>query len=386
MTLHGKLCAIAASLLVVSAGAAYSYQSSRAVAPNRDLMKTILAAAHENRTKCEQSKDEDVKQQLDTDLRPILLRARLGLQELTASRGDQIHFSRVVLNTTNTQFDAIRFRTPGTGEDFDLRVEIVVPGNAGNQILGSWGLIGVEGPSPALEDFSRRDNFELPSSGFPEENFAITPYVRGGNLRSNGEYILWMNLRSDQTSQAYIKIGIKPTEESAARQFAATSKARNSFQSAQRTLNQKYDTELKNLRKTYTTELDKVAKTPEAKADAVEASRIVAEGHESVRRDPELPDRRGFQILSAKYGIDSRWIDVTDELKPLMRGNLLRFGLGTDFSFKTDPAYGVVKRLVIVYTIDGNPGVSITADKQRVELPPTAPILDRIPFMGSYKH
>lgn len=64
---------------------------------------------------------------------------------------------------------------------------------------------------------------------------------------------------------------------------------------------------------------------------------------------------------------------------------MLRFGLGTDLKFKEDPAYGVVKRLILVYSLDGNTGVSITSDQQRVELPPTAPILDRIPSVGSYK-
>ncbi len=98
----------------------------------------------------------------------------------------------------------------------------------------------------------------------------------------------------------------------------------------------------------------------------------------------EAPPAAGdFESFAQYYGVDERWADVTDELRPRIRGNVLRFDHGKDLTFKADPAYGTLKRLIIVYAVDGNTGVSITAEKQRVELPPTAPILDRIPPVGS---
>ena len=140
---------------------------------------------------------------------------------------------------------------------------------------------------------------------------------------------------------------------------------------------------MKGLRKSYLAELDKAAKAATERKDTPEAERIVAESDEILRGEVATAGRRGFRILRAYYGVDERWADVTDELRPLIRGNVLRFDHGNDLAFKADPAYGTLKRLIIVYAIDGNTGVSITSEKQRVELPPTAPILDRIPPVGS---
>jgi hypothetical protein len=372
------------SLLVLSATVTYSNQG-QPVAPNRDQMRKILAQGHENRAKFWQTKDDAAKETLDADLRPILGQARPGLQEIPTGRGDQIRFFRVVLNSTGAGFDAVRFRTPDTGEQFNLRWEIVVPGNDQTRNLQGWNLVSLDGPAPIAEDFSRRDNFDLPGSGFPEENFCITPYIRGQPLRADSEYILWFDFKNDQVTPAFVKVGLTTTGELTPPRMTGFQKARGTFQTSLKSLNQRYDSELKGLRKSYLAELDKAGKTAAQQKDMSEADRIVAEADEIVRSEPEVADRRGFRVLRAHYGIDERWVDVTDQVIPLIRGNGLRFGLGTDFSFKTDPAYGVVKRLIIVYSLDGNTGVSITSDKQRVELPPTAPILDRIPPIGSYK-
>ena len=208
--------------------------------------------------------------------------------------------------------------------------------------------------------------------------------MRGQALRPGTEYVIWFDLRNNQPTPVFVKVRLTPAGEPIPPKSAAVRKARGTFQTSLRTLNQRYDAEAKALRKTYLAELDR-AKAAAQPPDAAEADRIVAEADELARTQEGVGDRRGFRVLRAHYGIDERWADVTDELRPLVRGNVLRFGLGTDVNFKTDPAYGVLKRLVIVYSLDGNTGVSITGEKQRVELPPTAPILDRIPPMNSYK-
>jgi len=388
MRIHSSSRALAATalLLVVSAGTT-SMGQNQPDAPTRDQMRKILAHGHENRAKWRQAGDGAAKATWDAELRPILGRARPGLQEIPAGRGDQIRFVRVVLNSTGAGFDAVRFRTPATGEAYQLRWEIVVPGNDQTRNLQDWNIVGVEGPAPIAEDYSRRDSFDLPGAGFPEENFCITPYLRGSPLRPDSEYLLWFDLRGDQVTPAFVKVGLTTAEAVPPPRSAGVTRARGTFQTSLKTLNQRYDADRKGLRKSYLAELDKAARSTAQGKDVPEADRIGAEAAEILRGAGAgtAAERRGFRVLRATYGIDERWADVTDLVVPLIRGDVLRFGLGTDVNFKADPAYGVPKRLVIVYSLDGNAGVSITGDGQRVELPPTAPILDRIPPVGSYQ-
>ncbi len=380
---HRRSVALAATtlLLVASAGLSGPTQGGQA-APKRDEMRVILAVGHQNRAMWWKA-DDDGKARLDQDLRRLLGRARPGLQEIPAGRGDQVRFARVVLNSTGAGFDAVRFHTPATGESFSLRFEIVVPGNDATKNIQGWDIVGVDGPAPVVDNYSRRDNFDLPSSGFPDENFCITPYIRGPSLRPEAEYILWFDLRTDAVTPAFVKVGLTADEPAPPPRTAAVQKARAAYQGALRSIQQRYDSALSGLRKGYLTELDRAAKAAAQKKEVAESDRIVAESDEILRGESAAAGRRGFRVVQALYGIDDRWADVTDKVAPLVRGNVLRFGLGTDLDLKVDPAYGVLKRLIIAYSLDGNAGVSITGDKQRVELPPTAAILDRIPAIGS---
>jgi len=380
---HRRSVALAATtlLLVASAGLSGPTQGGQA-APKRDEMRVILAVGHQNRAMWWKA-DDDGKARLDQDLRRLLGRARPGLQEIPAGRGDQVRFARVVLNSTGAGFDAVRFHTPATGESFSLRFEIVVPGNDATKNIQGWDIVGVDGPAPVVDNYSRRDNFDLPSSGFPDENFCITPYIRGPSLRPEAEYILWFDLRTDAVTPAFVKVGLTADEPAPPPRTAAVQKARAAYQGALRSIQQRYDSALSGLGKGYLTELDRAAKAAAQKKEVAESDRIVAESDEILRGESAAAGRRGFRVVQALYGIDDRWADVTDKVAPLVRGNVLRFGLGTDLDLKVDPAYGVLKRLIIAYSLDGNAGVSITGDKQRVELPPTAAILDRIPAIGS---
>jgi hypothetical protein len=232
MTSRARIWGLTATalLLVLWAGLASSNQKQQ-IAPNRDQMRKILAQGHANRVKWLATKDEAVKDALEAELRPILGQARRGLQEIPAGRGDQVRFSRVVLNGTGAGFDAVRFRTPATGEEFNLVWEIVVPGNDYTRNLQGWNIVGVDAPGPITEDFSRRDSFYLPGAGFPDENYCITPYVRGRPLRPDSEYILWFDLvRSDQTTPAFVKVRLTTAGEIRTPQMTGVQKARGSFQ------------------------------------------------------------------------------------------------------------------------------------------------------------
>jgi hypothetical protein len=251
MTANARSWALAMTtlFLILASGVIYSNQQQQ-LTSNRDQMRKILAQGDENRAKWWQTKDETAKETLDAALRPILGAARLGLQEIPAGRGDQVRFVRVVLNSTGAGFDAVRFRTPATGETFTPRLEIVVPGNNQTRNLQSWDIAGVDGPAPVVDNFSRRDNFDLPGSGFPEENYCVTSYVRGPPLRPDSEYIVWFDLRNDQVTPAFVKVALTTAGETTSPRMAGVQKARGTFQTALRSLNQKYDVEMKGLRKT----------------------------------------------------------------------------------------------------------------------------------------
>lgn len=299
MKVNARSWALAMTTLffVLTSGVTYSNQEQK-VAPDRDQMRKILAQGHENRDKWWETKDETAKETLNAALRPILVAARLGLQEIPTGRGDQVRFVRVVLNATGAGFDAVRFRTPATGEAFTLCLEILVPGNDQTRNLRSWGIVGADGPAPVIANYSRRDSFDLPGSGFPAENYCITSYVNG-ELRPGSEYIVWIDLRNDQVTPSFVKVGLTTTGETTLPRMAAVQKARGTFQTSLRSLNQKYDVEMKGLRWAYLAELDKAGKAAAQRKDISEADRIVAEADEIVRGDPELADRRGFRVISA---------------------------------------------------------------------------------------
>ena len=190
----------------------------------------------------------DGKATLDAALGPIVRAARRGLQEIPAGRGDQVRFVRVVLNSTGAGFDAVRFRTPATGETYTLCLEIVVPGNDHTRNLKSWDLVGVDGPAPVVNGFSRRDDFYLPSSGFPDENYCASSHM-SGPLRPDSEYIVWIDLKNDQVTPAFVKVALTPAGATASQRMAGLPRAQGRYQTTLRSLNQKYDTELKGLRK-----------------------------------------------------------------------------------------------------------------------------------------
>ncbi len=261
-------------------------------------MRKILAHGHANREQWRATKDEAAKDALDESLRSILGQARLGLQEIPAGRGDQVRFVRVVLNGTGAGFDAVRFRTPATGEEFNLLWETVIPGSDQTRNLQQWDIVGVDSTAPLVNGFSRRDSFDLPGAGFPDENYCASSHI-GGTLRPDSEYILWFDLiRSDQTTPAFVKVRLTPVRAPTPPPVIGAQKARGTFQTSLRALNQRYDAEMKGLRKSYLAELDKAAKAATERKDTPEAERIVAESDEILRGEVATAGRRGFRNSS----------------------------------------------------------------------------------------
>jgi uncharacterized protein (DUF2141 family) len=96
---------------------------------------------------------------------------------------------------------------------------------------------------------------------------------------------------------------------------------------------------------------------------------------------PGLAPAKGFAVLQARYGAMDAWVDVTRQALVNVAGDRLNFT--TDGL--PDPINGVRKALAIVYSVDGEVGLSTTAKGQPVSLPPKdreAAPLAKVPAQG----
>ena len=260
--------------------------------------------------------------------------------------------------------------------------EFICPGSLANRQVKAWNLLPVAGEGPRIgEDWARRDNFELPGTGLWAENSCLTQDL-SGPLPPGAEFLVWFDLKDDQPAPIFVKVWLEPVEPVAPPRTPAVAKARAAYRSALGAAERKHDADLKAHRQRYFAGLEKEAREAATRQDEPERQRLLAEIQEVRRLDgeagPDAPAHRGFRVVRADYGADERWNDATRQVQALVRGNSLRFDQKWDL-FPPDPAFGVVKTLVITYALDGVLGVSITRDDQQVELPPPPGTRDRIP-------
>ena len=85
----------------------------------------------------------------------------------------------------------------------------------------------------------------------------------------------------------------------------------------------------------------------------------------------EVP-AKGLAILSARYGVDDRVIDVTDALRGRIADGKLE--LANPSVDLPDPAVGVHKTLAVAYSIDGEVGIRLCRDDRPFTLPEGRPI------------
>ena len=162
-----------------------------------------------------------------------------------------------------------------------------------------------------------------------------------------------------------------PQKPSDAPQSAEAVKARLKYEEELAKLNAEYAQKLKILRQQYVKDLDVVRKKALEKEDLDEAQRLLQEKRrleaESLSSVP-----KGMWILCALWGTDTKWVDVTYDLRKAVTNSQLHFRLTekNPLSSVPDVADGVRKTLVIAYTLDGKPYLSLTRDDEPVNLPP----------------
>lgn len=299
-------------------------------------------------------------------------------QEMPAGRGSQVRFARAFLGADGAGFDAIRFRTPATGENFQLRFELVVPGNGDSQSIRGWNILALTGEIPPFSsDALRREDFELPGVGLPDDNVCFTQAL-ATPLAPATEYLIWFDLKSTEPVAVFVKVRLAAASPPDPPHNLTLQKAKAAYESGRAAIEKKYDADRAALGQSYAASLTEALATAPAAGDPAERPRIAAELEEIRRSEAAATGHRGFRVVRAGYGVDDRWVDVTKQVRALVRGDSLRFRADQE-RFKPDPAFGTTKTLMIIYSLDGNLGASITREGQTVELPPTSPATDRIP-------
>jgi hypothetical protein len=150
----------------------------------------------------------------------------------------------------------------------------------------------------------------------------------------------------------------------------AAKAAKAKFDKAAAELHKRHAQEAAELRQVYVRELT-AARAEALKANNLEeAQRIVAaikEQEEALKAPESEPGPGGrLVVITARYGADERWTDVTKQVRSLVRGNRLAI---PSVEGLPDPAFGVRKALVIVYSVDGSVQTEIRGDGQPVLLP-----------------
>ena len=327
-----------------------------------------MARAHVNRDRAAKIQDQGDREAADAEFAKLILANRGSFAEVPAAPGDRARYGRVNLNAKGGGLDAIRFRVPSPGKTYQLYWSIAVPGHAEDMNLYWTGIVPIEGEELILTYPEHLDDVSAPGLSLPEPNHWLQYRLYGRKLDAGKEYLLWFDLKTDQPLTAFVKVRVEPLETAELPRSPALVTARSSFQSSIDKQAERYDAEVKAARRKYLGELTRATKAT-TKKNAQDAREIAAEVDRVNLGDSEVGDPRGFRVLRAETGDGERWNDVTTQVRAFVRDDRLKVK-AADFDFKQDAAPGVAKTLIIVYTVDGKPGIYSAPSEWDVDLPP----------------
>ncbi len=144
---------------------------------------------------------------------------------------------------------------------------------------------------------------------------------------------------------------------------AAAIGALSNYTAAVRKLDDEYSRRLSALQLLYIKELDAARKVSLQHEDLDEALRLLAERKRVEAGSLQFGNSRGMAILSAVFGIDDRWMDITPRVRRLVRNGRFHYSPG-DWADLPDVAEGRHKMRIIAYTVDGKVYVSTTQDNE----------------------
>lgn len=76
-----------------------------------------------------------------------------------------------------------------------------------------------------------------------------------------------------------------------------------------------------------------------------------------------------LEIISAKYGVTGRYVDVTPHVKEMVSGNKINFVLSNGITGGFDPAEQVPKHAIIVYRLGKKESKITVSERDRIILP-----------------
>lgn len=143
--------------------------------------------------------------------------------------------------------------------------------------------------------------------------------------------------------------------------------ARENYDSSLRQVHDAYRAELRPLREEYLGALDKALETAEQKDDKDEA-RALSTVIKEFKQDKSPFPGDDFSVLHAYWGAFGGWIEVTKQVREMVKDSKLSLPAANEFGFP-DPAFGKTKSLVIVYQWRGRPHLYCKENGKAFEAP-----------------
>lgn len=313
---------------------------------------------------------QEARAPLLDELQKLIVKYRDSFPEITTAVGGKASYTKVTLNSRGSEFDAFRFQIPSVGRTYQLFWSIVMPGRFKTQNIAGFNILAANGDQVIFTNPAVKYDIKVPGVTLPEENQWNQYRIYGPKLKAGQEYLIWFDFKSGEPLPLVTKLRIEPIESTEPPQTPALKLARSKYQSSLETQNERYDTDIKAARRKYLGEIDRASKAI-PKKNVVERKELVAEADRVNLGDSETSDPRGFHIVRAEIGLDEQWNDVTIQVRDFVQGNQLKIAK-PDYTFKPDAAFGVKKTLIVVYTVDGKPGIYTAPADRDVSLPPPA--------------
>ncbi len=334
-------------------------------------VRAALAKAHEFRLRISNLQDQSTRVAAEQEFKALVSQYRASFAEIPAMVGGKARYAKVTMNARGGGFDAFRFRVPSAGRTYQLFWSFAVSGESfEDQPFRALGIVEVNGEDMMFTYPSDKMNVTIPGLDLPQPNLWTHYRLYGRKLQAGKEYVVWFDFKSDHRWPIFVRVRIEPLETAEPPHTPALQAARGTFQASLKKLNERYDNDIKMTRRKYLEELDRASKAI-SKKDAARRQEIVAEADRANLGDSETSDPRGFHIIRAEIGVGDQWNDITVPARNLVRENRLKVA-SPEYDFQPDADFGVKKTLIIVYTIDGKPGIYTAPADRNVELPPPA--------------
>jgi hypothetical protein len=365
-----KILALAATAWLVFAAIGLDQVPANQDGPSPRELRLAVARAHELRARIAKLEDQNAKSAAEGEFRKVIFGIRELFPEVVAAPADRARYTKLALNSRGGGFDAFRFRVPSAGRTYQLYLSFIYPGTSKSHNIAALNIVEVEGEDLILTYPEVKEDVTIARMRLPEPNWWSQYRLYGRNLQAGREYLFYFDLKSDEPFPIFVRVRIEPLETAEPPHTPALQKARGTFQTALEKLNERYDDEAKAIRRKYLAELDKASKGL-TKKNAALRPKLVAEADRANLGDSEAGDPRGFRIIRAEIGVGDQWNDVTVPARSLVRENRLKVD-SPEYDFQPDSAYGVKKTLIIVYTVDGKPGVYSAPADRKVDIPEPA--------------